>query len=88
MPGPSVSGVGLEGGTSTKVIGPGGPGPSTAVVVSCGGWWWWGTGRVWSGGLPCTLLGPEATRRCPLLLWGWVLLSLHLGGGVWCLFCG
>lgn len=34
-----------------------------------------------------TLLGPEATG--PLFaLSGVGVLSLHLGGGVWCLFCG
>ncbi len=40
--------------------------------------------------LPNTLLGPEATG--PLVPWPLCgvggVLSLHLGGGVWCLICG
>jgi hypothetical protein len=34
-----------------------------------------------------TLLGPEATPVLFLVLAGWVV-SLHLGGGVWCLVIG
>ena len=62
-----------------------------------------GFGWLGCGGLPSTLLGFEAAAlrrrpRCggvapariasPLVVWWWVLLSLHLGGGVWCLICG
>ena len=38
--------------------------------------------------LPDTLLGPEATPRVVVTVVVMVVLSLHLGGGVWCLVIG
>ena len=35
-----------------------------------------------------TLLGPEATPRVVVTVVVMVVLSLHLGGGVWCLVIG